>query len=284
MWPCLSLQDSSEIASVYAMRASGKFFDTSEILPRRNPQERLEVSPLNGHRRGKKIRLGYISPDFTGRHPLAFLMQDYFRLHDTACCKVHIYSPYESDESPEVEKIKQATNHWTVLPSSAEDMANKILADNLDILIDLCGYTGTSIIAEVMARRVAPVQIGYMGFPASSGAEFIDFMICDEVVVPPADASIRSHYSENIIYMPHCYFVNSHRYLFDTIENMTQTDRSENGLPVSGFVFCCHSRPEKIDPITFRSWLRALKEVREKGRIGGIPQQASAVIWLFAIW
>lgn len=280
MWPCISLQDSSEIASMYAMRAMGSTFDTSEILPRRNVQKRLEAYPHRVSRNKKRIKLGYISPDFTGRHPLAFLMQDYFRLHDTDLFDIHIYSPYESDLSPEVEKIKQAANHWVILPSSPQDMANAILADNLDILIDLCGYTGTSVIAEVMACRVAPTQIGYMGFPGSSGAKFIDFMVCDPVVVPPTDSSIRRHYSENLIYMPHCYFVNSHRYLLDNIESMGKTMRSEHGLPDHGFVFCCHSRPEKIDPITFRSWLRVLKDIQEKGVHEGIPEQASAVIWL----
>eukprot|EP00980_Cylindrotheca_fusiformis_P030238 scaffold24593_cov176-Cylindrotheca_fusiformis.AAC.1 len=279
MWPCLSLEDSSRIASMYSMRATGTFYDIDEVLPRKIAQERLEVAAHLRTPSKKRIKIGYISPDFTGRHPLAFLLQDFFRQHDTALFDIHLYSPYESDSSPEVEKIKQAVHHWTVLPSSAEEMTSTILEDNIDIMIDLCGYTGTSVIAEVMAHRVAPVQIAYMGFPASSGAKYIDFLVCDEVIVPPNDLSIRRHYSENLIYMPHCYFVNSHRYVLDAIENMPKTTRSEHGLPDVGFVFCCHSRPEKIDPATFRSWLKVLKEIREEGHDEGILEKANAVIW-----
>jgi protein O-GlcNAc transferase len=279
MWPGINLQESSDIASMYAMRAMGASFDKVDILPLQSVQERIEARQDNKRDRLEKIKLGYISPDFTGRHPLAFLMQDVFRLHDSSSFDIYIYSPYESDGSPEVEKIKQAAHRWSVLPSSAQDMANTILSDDLDILIDLCGYTGTALIAEVMAKRVAPIQIGYMGFPASSGAPFIDFMICDEIVVPPTDFSIRKHYSENLIYMPHCYFVNSHKYLSPN-KDSNQLSRATHGLPEEGFIFCCHSRPDKIDPITFRSWLRVLKSVRQAGTQKNLSKQANAVLWL----
>lgn len=278
MWPCLSLKESSQIASMYAERAMESTSNLQDRLPRTSIPSKVHVCSGQRPRTIKqRIKLGYISPDFTGKHPLAFLMQDVFRFHDSSSFEIYIYSPYESDNSPEVEKIKSAADHWTVLSAPAQNMVDTILADDLDILIDLCGYTGTSLIAEVMARRVAPVQIGYMGFPASTGAPFIDFMICDKVVVPPDDLSIRQHYSENLIFMPHCYFVNSHKFLTRKESNVL---RHIHGLPELGFVYCCHSRPEKIDPNTYRSWLRVLKSIRQKGAQEGNAQLANAVLWL----
>ena len=287
MWPCISIKDASDIATLYAKRAMGDFSLTSNnlLLPRQTVQSKVEViasrKPMDPMR--QRIKLGYISPDFTGRHPLAFLMQDVFRFHDTSLFEIYIYSPYESDNSPEVEKIKSSAYHWTVLSSPAQNMADAIRSDDLDILIDLCGYTGTSLIAEVMAHRVAPIQIGYMGFPASTGAPFIDFMICDKVVVPPEELSIRRYYSENCIFMPHCYFVNSHKFLASSSSDSIDTGSSMHhvhSLPEQGFVYCCHSRPEKIDPVTYRSWLRVIKAVRHKGAQVGNPRLANAVLWL----
>ena len=287
MWPCLSLKDASDIASLYAKRAMGDFSVTSQdnlSLPRQ--PVRTKVEAVAGRKQDiirQRIKLGYISPDFTGKHPLAFLMQDVFRFHDPSLFEIYIYSPYESDNSPEVEKIKSSADHWTVLSPPVQNMADTIRSDDLDILIDLCGYTGTSLIAEVMAHRVTPIQIGYMGFPASTGAPFIDFMICDKVVVPPEELSIRQYYSENCIFMPHCYFVNSHKFLASSSGSSNKgVDLSRNihGLPEEGFIYCCHSRPEKIDPITYRSWLRVLKAVRDRGVQVGNPRLANAVLWL----
>ena len=80
--------------------------------------------------------------------------------------------------------------------------------------------------------------------------------------------------------MPHCYFVNSHRYISGDDLSLGLISRAEYGLPVKGFVFCCHSRPDKIDPSTFRAWLRVLKKVREDGARDGLSNKANATLWL----
>ncbi|KAL3939336.1 MAG: hypothetical protein SGBAC_005918 [Bacillariaceae sp.] len=278
MWPCLALQDASGIAASYASRAMGTKVDT---YPRLQLPDRVYAYKRNDEDlHTSRIKVGYISPDITGVHPLAFLMQDVFRFHDKSNFDVYIYSLNDTDLSPEVEKIKNAASKWTVLSSSVDDMAETIHADGVDMLIDLCGYTGTSLVAEVMARRLAPVQIAYMGFPASSSAPFIDFTICDKIVVPPTEMSIRKHYSENLIYMPHCYFVNSHRYLVGRIDKFANHIRSQHSLPENGFVFCCHSRPDKIDPVTFDSWIGVLQEIRDEGKREGNMRKENAVLWL----
>ena len=231
-----------------------------------------ETSSLtNSQRKKKKTRVGYISPDFTGKHPLAFLMQDVFRFHNREEFDIYIYSLMEEDSSVEVQKIKHSCNEFKVLTSpSSYDAAQTIQQDELDVLVDYTLYVGLSVGAEIMAYHPAKIQISHMGFPASSGAPFIDYLVCDETVVPP---SYRHYYTENLLYMPHCFFANSHRYLDintsssssswnneDTILR-TSLSRAEYGLPETGFVFCCHNRPEKLDPKTFASWLRVLQKV-----------------------
>lgn len=307
-WSCISLGDATRIASMYAMRAmqsvvysnkdaNGGTEESQQHLLHKTDEDAFTASvpfvtvsrqsDAVHPARQRKIKLGYISPDFTGKHPLAFLMQDVFRFHDASQFDVHIYSLNESDGSPEVEKIKKAAHHWTVLPTSSsakKEIVDKIIDDDLDMLVDLCGYTGTSLQMEILAHRVAPIQIGYMGFPASTGAPFMDYMICDKVVVPVTIPSFRKHYSERLIVMPHCYFVNSHRYICgdDPVDLSVEKPRTraDYSLPERGFVYCCHSRPDKIDPSTFRVWMRVLKKVRSDGMRDGSPNKADAVLWL----
>lgn len=254
MWPCLSIQEAGRIAAQYGARAIA-CVDKSLPLPQLSPRgTRL--------RNTGRIRIGYLSNDFTGKHPLGYLMQDVFRFHDSETFDVYIYSLMEYDDSAEIAKIRQAAiGGWReTRTGSAYDAAKIIRADDLDILVDLTIYNGPSLEAEVLAHRVAPVQISHMGFPASSGSPpLIDYIVCDDVTVPPW---LQQFYSESFLYMPHSFFANSHRHLPTSNENKENIpSREANGLPENGFLFCGHHRSDKIDPGTFRSWLRALKRV-----------------------
>jgi protein O-GlcNAc transferase len=324
-WPCLSIDDATRIAHTYSKRATIESQEQQEQQQRHQSDYSTNWSDIdsrlsrtefpfvtvnkddvdnNGGERDdeKVIKLGYISPDFTSKHPLAFLMQDVFRLHDTESFQLHIYSlGEESDDSSEVSKIYSSTtstddnNRWTVLKGSINAMSQTIQNDKLDILIDLCGYTGTSLVANIMSMKVAPIQIAYMGYPASTAAQYIDYMIADEIVIP---SELRQYYTESILYMPHCYFVNSHKFLPNMMAATTTSDeevsnnespstaaaaipRSTYNLPSSpAFVFCCHSRPDKIDPETFSTWIRALKRTREYGKQHSRIDMANACLWL----
>ncbi len=316
-WPCLSLRDATSIAHEYGKRAlsttnaqaNNSWTNLEERLPRENVPFARAIT--ESHQAGNSdptqdvIKVGYLSPDFTGRHPLAFLMQDFFRFHDTSRFEIVLYSlGGDPDGSPEVDRILHgrcsedvgsSSRRWKTLEGSIEAMAQTISEDNLDVVIDLCGYTGTSLVAEVMAYLRSldspsdggaarkPVHVGYMGFPGSSGAPYIDYMIADQVVIP---SKFRPLYTENILYMPHCYFVNSHWHIRNENKNGMDQNfiaqrRDHYGLPrAPAFVFCCHSRPDKIDPSTFVTWIQALKRTRVEGRSIGNPGMAGAVLWL----
>ena len=158
----------------------------------------------------ERIRVGYISPDITGSQLLAFLMLDLFHRHNNTMFEVHVYSLSNFDGSPEVKAIRNGTDffHLILPPYSLQNLASQIKNDKLDVMIDLCGHAGTSTIMELMSCHLAPVQISFMGFPASSGAtDYMDYMITDSIVTPPCNPFIRKEYTEKLILMPHCYFV-----------------------------------------------------------------------------
>jgi protein O-GlcNAc transferase len=183
------------------------------------------------------------------------------------------------------------------------EMYEQILRDEVDILVDLCGYAGTSFTSEIMAsrcrlrqdeqqhfdregleqRRRFPVHVSFMGFPGSVGSSMLwDYSVFDKVVIPTEvehdGGNFRRNYEEALVYMPHSYFVNSHKSAIGgkgdgimlTSEVERRALRRKYGIPPSAFVYCCHSRPDKIDPTTFRSWMRALS------RVWSIYQRAAA--------
>lgn len=273
-WPCITLSQATQIASLYARRSIASTMkegsETTTDSPRTDIPPTITVSRETNAKfiTNQRIRLGYISPDFTSTHPLAFLMQNVFEHHNRDQFEVKLYSLSKWDEEgPEVQAIQNGSDSYIVLPSDSPQVLAKLIQDdNLDILVDLCGYAGTDRVSQILSLRPAPIQVSYMGFPASSGAPYLDYLVCDLVVVPP---ELRRHYTELMIYMPHCYFVNSHassvsHLLMDNDEEKHQELRSQYNLPSDGFIYCCHSRPDKIDPSTFRTWLRALKQARQE--------------------
>jgi len=261
-FPFISLENATNIAKLFSNKSKEGIIRNS-----------IKNSPPNT---SKVLKVGYLSPDFSGKHPLGFLMQNVFLHHNSSRVKVYLYSLTQNDGSSEVKKMRDSCDEWiTLCPGmSAEEIANLIKEDELDVMVDLCGYAGTMLVSQVIAIRVAPIQISYMGFPGSGGDDLHDYLVCDKIVVPK---TYRKHYTEKLIYMPHSYFVNSHRCI-----KISEKEISKKlyGLPSQGFVFCCHNRPDKIDPITFQTWISALKEVRRLGALNQNPQQANAVLWL----
>ena len=131
----------------------------------------------------------------------------------------------------------------------------------VDIAVDLKGFT-TSCRAGIFALRAAPVQVNYLGFPGTMGAEYIDYLIADKTLIPE---SSRPYYTEKIAYLPDSYQVNDAK---RSIAERLFT-RKELGLPEKGFVFCCFNNNYKITPATFDGWMRILRQVE------------GSVLWLF---
>ena len=304
-WPGISLEQATYVALKYANRAQeialaenpALSITTSTASSTEHPSSiTIDVNAIQASTKSgmfKRIRIGYLSPDFTANHPLAFLMADVFRFHNRDQWEVFLYSMSAADEadrtSPQVQEIRQGADHWIQLDQQHPvQYAERIRQDNLDVLVDLCGHSGTSIIMELMARRLAPVQASYMGFPGSTGASnYIDYLVCDATVVPYQEPRIRQFYPEHLLLLPDCYFVNSHAYAVQRefhSESQLRVkkgiaeipiNRSRYNLPGEAFVLCCHSRADKIDLVTFRSWCRVLSRLSTDA-----SDARPAVLWL----
>ncbi|KAJ6291965.1 hypothetical protein OIU76_023954, partial [Salix suchowensis] len=141
---------------------------------------------------------------------------------------------------------------------SSDMIAKLINEDKIQILINLNGYTKGAR-NEIFAMQPAPIQVSYMGFPGTTGATYIDYLVTDEFVSPTRFSHI---YSEKLVHLPHCYFVNDYKQKnLDVLDPTLQHKRSDYGLPEDKFIFACFNQLYKMDPEIFNTWCNILKRV-----------------------
>ena len=220
------------------------------IRPIRPPPEAVfehEASMGSG-----RIRLGYLSGDFH-QHATAQLMAELFEHHNRDRFEVVAYSYGPDDNSPMRARLTSAFDRFVDIRAlSHRDAARRIHADKVDILVDLKGYTYHARPA-ISAYRPAPVQVSYLGYPATMGADFIDYIIVDPFVVP---ASQQPFFSERLVHLPCSYQVNDRRR-----EVARARTRKDWGLPTEGLVLCSFNNSYKISPVFFDIWMRLLRSV-----------------------
>jgi predicted O-linked N-acetylglucosamine transferase (SPINDLY family) len=205
------------------------------------------------HRRvatDRRIRLGYLSADFH-QHATAQLMAELFECHDRGRFEVVGYSYGVDDSSPMRARLARAFDRFVdIRAMSHREAARLIHADEVDILIDLKGYTHRARPA-ISAYRPAPVQVNYLGYPATMGADFIDYIIVDRFVVPSSE---QAFFSERLVHLPETYQVND-----STREIATApSSRADFGLPADALVLCSFNNSYKISPAVFDVWMRLL--------------------------
>jgi protein O-GlcNAc transferase len=200
-----------------------------------------------------RLRIGYLSNDFRN-HATSHLMKSLFSLHDRANFEIFAYSFGADDNSEYRRYISASCEHFQdIINLSIEESARQIFNDGIHILIDLKGYTAGSR-NGILALRPAPIQVNYIGFPGTMGADLIDYIIGDATVTPP---EFVDSFSEKLVTLPHSYFVNDHQQVISS----TPITRSQYNLPESAFVFCCFNNNYKIDPLIFDVWMRILANV-----------------------
>lgn len=204
-----------------------------------------------GHR---KIRIAYVSSDFS-LHPVSMLTVQMFELHDRARFEVYGYCWSPEDGSGLRQRVITAMDHFTRIDKmSDEAAAQRIRADEIDILIDLQGQTAGAR-ANLLAYRPAPIQITYLGLPATTGLPSIDYVIADRFLIPEESAQ---NYSEKPLYMPDVYQVSDrHRPIGPA------PTRESCGLPQQGFVFCSLNNNYKFTPEVFDVWMNILRRTPE---------------------
>jgi protein O-GlcNAc transferase len=200
-----------------------------------------------------KIRLAYLSAGFH-RHPVAHLTSELFELHDRARFEVMAISCGPDDGSAERARLMRAFDQFHDVRSAPDGAAAALIRDlEVDILVDRTGHSRDARLG-LLARRAAPIQVSYLGFAGTMGADFIDYIIADPVVLP---FDQQSFVSENIVHLPDCYQVND-----STRKIVARTPpRHELGLPEQGFVLCCFNNNYKITAPVFDVWMRLLRAI-----------------------
>jgi protein O-GlcNAc transferase len=209
----------------------------------------------------EKIKVAYLSADFC-QHPTAYLAARLFECHDRSRFAVLGISFGPDDHSSIRSRLVSAFDQfYDVRFKSDRDVAELLHELQVDIAIDLLGHTWKAREA-ILAFRPAPIQVNYLGYPGTTGADFIDYVIADKIVLPFDE---QQHYTEKIVHLPECYQVNDSQ---RRIDGRTPS-RQELGLPENGFVFCCFNNNYKITTPFFDVWMRVLKAVD------------GSVLWLF---
>merc|ERR1719210_2016571 len=160
---------------------------------------------------GGRLRIGYVSSDF-GNHPTSHLMQSVPGHHDKSRVEIFCYSLSPDDGTTFRQKISQEAEHFidlSKIPCNGK-AADRIHQDGIDILVNMNGYTKGAR-NELFALQPAPLQVMWLGYPGSSGASFMDYIITDKNTSP---MDVHDQYSEKLAYMPHTFFVGDHKQMF----------------------------------------------------------------------
>lgn len=199
-----------------------------------------------------KINLGYFSADFRN-HAVAHLMAQIFELHDRERFHLYAYSFGPKDDGEMRKRLQKSFDRFVDLSDKSDvDAARIIYEDKIDILVNLTGYTQHER-SEILALRPAPIQVNYLGFPGTMGANFMDYLIADRFIIPP---EFMRHYTEKVLWLPDCYMPRD-----TTVQRQAAPSRKACGLPEDGFVFCSFNMPYKITPDMFDVWCRLLQAV-----------------------
>jgi predicted O-linked N-acetylglucosamine transferase (SPINDLY family) len=206
-------------------------------------------------RRQNKIRVGYFSADFR-MHAVSILATELFEGHDRAQFEVVAFSFGVNTQDELRQRLEVAFDRFIdVRDLSDQDVALLARELEIDIAVDLGGLT-TDSRTGIFSMRAAPVQVSFLGYPGTMGTDYIDYLTADSTLVPTLQ---QKHYTEKIVYLPNSYMPNDCKRIISD----RKFDRSEFGLPQTGFVFCSFNNSYKLNPDVFDRWARILKRVEE---------------------
>ena len=236
----------------YSVGAADLLRHTRRYVRSRMPAV-TRFSSARARRSPEKMRVAYLSSSFN-RHPTGWQIAELLELHDRARFEV-VGISYGRDDGSDIRArlVKAFDQFHDVTLRSDRDVAQLLFDRQVDIAVDLKGHTEQAR-PWILAGRPAPVQVSYFGFTASMGVDFIDYVLADAVVLP---FDQQEHYSEKIVHIPGCYWVNDcRRRVADEVPS-----RGAVGLPEDGFVFCCFNNSYKLTPQLFDVWTRLLQQV-----------------------
>jgi protein O-GlcNAc transferase len=201
-----------------------------------------------------KIRVAYLSADFRA-HAVAYQLAGLFREHDRDAFEIIAISSGCDDGSAIRQRLRSACDDFIDVTSISDaDAAALLRRKEIDLAVDLTGHTADSRIG-VLAHRPAPLQVNFLGFPGSSGAPYIDYVIADRWTIPQED---HPAYAESVVQLPHSFFPTD----AERPVAAASPSRTQAGLPEEGFVFCSFNATCKLSPSTYQVWLRLLASVQ----------------------
>jgi len=209
-----------------------------------------------------KIRIAYVSTDFH-EHAVAYLMAQVYELHDKTRFDITALSLGPDDNSNMRRRLTKSFDKFVDCRAvESAEIAKEINRSEIDILIDLNGYTRDAN-TNIFSFRPAPIQVNYLGYPGTMGASYFDYIIGDKTIFAASD---ERFYSEKLVRLPHCYLPNDRgRQIADAV-----FARKDFELPDDAFVFCCFNNSFKILPAVFDCWMRILKRT------------GNSVLWLLS--
>lgn len=226
------------------------------LMARAQPAPAVVAAPRDP---AGRIRIGYLGYDFRN-HAVGHIMAELFELHDRGRFDIRILSCGKDDGSAIHQRYRRIDGFTDLFGLSRPQQEAAIRAAGIDILVDLQGHT-VGHFNDMLARRLAPVQVHWIGFPGTIGGGLVDYIVADHRVIPDG---AEHFYVERIIRLPRCYQPNNRQRMV-----AKPLSRTAYGLPESGVVFCCFSRPVKIRPPLFAAWMDILRNV------------PGSVLWLY---
>ena len=226
---------------------------SSEIYVQHKFPKNSVLGPISNYSKKQKIRIGYFSSDFKN-HPVSFLTAELFELHDKNRFEIFAFSSSIDDNSLIRSRIMGAFDQFIdVRNSSDEEVARLARELEIDIAVDLGGHTADSR-TGIFAYRAAPVQVNWLGYPGTVGANFIDYIVADKTIIPELHQYL---YTEKVAYLPDAYIVDDSK----RMPSSRVFTRKECGIPENVFVFCCFNNNYKFNPQVLDGWSKILNAV-----------------------
>ena len=211
------------------------------------------ITPKHERYQHDRIRVAYMSDEIR-HHAIGFLTAGMFECHDRSRFDITAISYGPNDDSEVSIRLKSAIEHFVDARNQSDDeIAALVKSSEIDLLVDLKGHIQGGR-PDILARRVAPLQINYLGYTGTMGAAYVDYIVADKVVI--ADNQ-KAFYSEKICFLPYSYQSNDNKRQISE----RAYKRTEVGLPENGFVFCCFNNNFKILPDVFDCWMRILTQL-----------------------
>jgi predicted O-linked N-acetylglucosamine transferase (SPINDLY family) len=211
---------------------------------------------VEGKKKHNKIRLGYFSADFK-EHPVSFLTAELFEMHDRNSFEIFAFSLKSAPEGDQMRaRLIHAFDQFIDVSEKSNLAIVQTVRDlEIDIAIDLGGHTQHGPM-EIFSYRAAPIQVNYLGYPGTSGAEYMDYILADQTLIPESG---RQFYTEKVAYLPDTYMVDDSTRALST----RKFTRAELGLPDNKIVFCCFNNGYKFNQKIVDSWVKILIKVEQ---------------------